>query len=181
MNTMLGKYIYKNLKELIKRLNKDISFMEIGSWDGEGIADLCKTFPNSKFYSIDPFIEDGNTSHISILPEGYKLEEIKSKFIENTALLSNLTHYELTTQSFLDLYSNQLPQIDILLIDGDHSFLGASTDLLLASLLAKKNNLTVYMDDFNKESVRKAFTIFSELHKIDFELTDCVDLIWFKL
>jgi hypothetical protein len=178
---MLGSYIYSNIKTLIKLLNKNISFLEIGSWDGEGIADLCDTFPNSEFYSIDPFIEDGNTMHISMMLAGEKLEHIKEQFKKNTCKLDNLRHYELTTQAFLNKYSDILPEIDILLIDGDHSFLGASTDLLLASILAYKKDLIVFMDDFNKESVRKAYDIFARLHQINFEITDCVDFIKFKL
>jgi hypothetical protein len=60
---MLATYAYTEIEKLLAA-NPGFSYMEIGSFDGEGIAMLCKKFPDQQFYSIDPFIEDGHTTII---------------------------------------------------------------------------------------------------------------------
>ena len=41
------------------------NYLEIGVFDGEIISEIAKKFSSKQCYAIDPFIEDGNTSHIS--------------------------------------------------------------------------------------------------------------------
>jgi hypothetical protein len=177
---MLAAYLYKEAEAFLKAYPKS-NYLEIGSFDGEGIASLCKKFPDRKFYSIDPFLEDGHTSHITKDFRGEFLSLIENKFKENTKTCKNLTHYKITTERFIDLYYKNLPDIDILAIDGDHSFYGVSTDLLLASIFSRKKPIIVLMDDIDKETVNRALSIFNDLHGILIKKTSCPDLIYFVL
>ena len=130
--------------------------MEIGSYDGEGIAMLSNKYPDKMFYSIDPFIEDGNTSDSSGIKKGCPLSEIRKLFVKNTKALKNITHFDMTTEEFIerDLYRNLL--IDLLFIDGDHSEEGTLMDLSLALLLASNKRVFVIMDDLYLDSVVSA-------------------------
>jgi len=177
---MLGAYIYKQVDEFFKDRPKS-NLLEIGSFDGEGIASLCKKYPGSKFYSIDPFIEDGHTGHLTQDLRGDSLKNVEREFRKNTKDYSNLTHFKMTSEEFICSYWINLPDIDILIIDGDHSFPGATIDLTLAAMFARKKQIIVVMDDVCKESVGLALAGFADIHKIITTKTECPDLIYFYL
>lgn len=161
---MLAKYLYEKIDDI---LSKDkLTFMEIGSFDGEGIAMLAKKYADRTFYSIDPFIEDGHTNHITMCNKGEEILKVREQFYNNISKVKNVIHFDTTTRCFIDTNKNYLPQIDILLIDGDHSFEGCMTDLSLAVLLSKNKELIVLMDDTTKESVRNAIKVFTTLFNI---------------
>jgi hypothetical protein len=175
---MLAPYIYNELKTFLKTTKGN--FLEIGSFDGDGIAMLAKLYPEKMFYSIDPFIEDGHTTHITNTMQGNEIEHIYQRFKANTDNLTNIVHFKMPTARFLEL-KLMLPSINTMLIDGDHSFFGASLDLQLANILAKNNELTVFMDDINKKSVRGALNYFNANYGFLIEPTLSIDLIKFKL
>ena len=176
---MLAKYVYKKIKELLKEMPK-ANYMEIGSFDGEGIAELCKSFPDSKFYSVDPFIEDGYTDHITLKTRGEKIDFIKRKFNHNTKGLKNLTHFPVESRYFMTRFKNNIPDIHILFIDGDHAFESCRIDLNIALQLSRKNSLIVFMDDLCKDSVKAALTMFRKENKIK-PIKINRDSIYFKL
>jgi hypothetical protein len=175
---MLSPYIYKLAAELLQQ-NQGVNYLEIGSFDGTGIAGLCKQFPDRMFYSIDPFIEDGHTCHLTDKPKGYRILNICNQFYKNIENIKNIFHYEITTSEFITHF--KLPDIKILLIDGDHNFQGVWTDLALACLFAQQKEIIVIMDDVKKQSVDKAISLFRAFHKIDLIKTECADMIYFKL
>ena len=157
---MLAKHLYYGiLAESLSLMNLR-TYMEIGSYDGEGIALLSNAFPDKMFYSIDPFIEDGNTINSSGGKKGDSLDEIRDLFVKNTRNFKNIIHYDMTSEEFIKrkLYKDLL--IDILFIDGDHSVEGTSIDLTLAVLLSKNKHLFVVMDDLYLEGVASALDRF---------------------
>lgn len=161
---MLAKEIYKGLLCDILKKDSSFNYMEIGSFDGEGIVFLSKRFPGRKLYSIDPFIEDGYTGQITNVKRGDKIESIRDMFVKNVNGSSIITHYDMTSKEFMDkeLYNTVSP--DVLFIDGDHSFEGASLDLSLAMLFASKKRLFVVMDDTQHRGVFKSVILFAKEH-----------------
>lgn len=155
---MLARLLYEGI--LTGYLYKYHTYLEIGSFDGEGIAMLSKKFPDKSFYSIDPFVEDGNTINSSGVEKGKSLDKIRNTFIENTKDCKNIIHFDMTSEEFVikELYENLF--IDILFIDGDHSNKGTSTDLTLAILLSKNKRLFVVMDDLYLDGVTTALNHF---------------------
>ena len=159
---MLAKYLYYGI--LGESLMDVHTYMEIGSYDGEGIALLSNAFPGKMFYSIDPFIEDGNTINASGVEKGRPLNEIRDIFAENTKNCKNITHFDMTTEEFIKrkLYKDLL--VDVLFIDGDHSTESTLIDLSLAMLLSKNNRLFVVMDDLYLDGVVTALDCFKGDH-----------------
>jgi hypothetical protein len=160
---MLARQLYEGI--LLENLYGSQVYLEIGSYDGEGIAMFSKMFPNKTFYSIDPFIEDGHTSRGTGVATGDPLNEIRETFLQNTKDCSNITHFDIKTEEFISrrLYDVVFP--NVLFIDGDHSYECVKIDLQLAELLAKKNKLFVVMDDtVNIEGVVKALEEFKARH-----------------
>ena len=138
---MLARTLYEGV--IKQNLSNAQAYLEIGSYDGEGIAMLSRLFPDKKFYSIDPFIEDGHTWQAEI---GQPMNHIREAFIRNTKDC-NIVHFDMTDDEFMgrELYKTISP--DVLLIDGNHSFECVTLDLHLAELFAKNKRLFVVMDD----------------------------------
>jgi hypothetical protein len=155
---MLSPYLYQKAIELLEQ-NENANYMEIGSFDGEGIAMLCNKFPERKFYAIEPFIEDGNTSHITGIEKGNDLQIVRESFIKNIKDCTNLQHIEQSTIDYMIISGQnkvKFPDIGILLIDGDHSYDAVQHDLMFAWYLAENHPIIVIMDDINNPGVHKA-------------------------
>jgi hypothetical protein len=159
---MLAKNIYDWI--LFEKMENAQSYMEVGSFDGEGIAMLSKRFSNKRFYSIDPFIEDGNTVNSTNIKKGEPINEIRKLFLKNTQYCDNIIHFDMTSEEFIkqELYKNMF--IDILFIDGDHSDKGTSIDLILAMLLSENKHLFVVIDDLYLDGVIYALDRFRIAH-----------------
>ena len=91
-------HLYDTAKSILLS-NLDYSYLEIGSWDGSGIADLAVNFPNQFFFSIDPFIEDGDVR--SGYTKGEKMLSVKDKFLKNTKDIKNIINFEISSKDFL--------------------------------------------------------------------------------
>ena len=163
---MLAKFIYKHVLEKVLRKYRNGSFMEIGSFDGEGILAISRIHPDRTFYSIDPFIEDGNTTQKTNKKRGQKLDDIQAKFIANTKKRKNIVHVNMTTKQFIDEKLYEGINVSVLFIDGNHAYKSVLIDLSLASLLATNNKVCVVMDDVSYSGVKKALAKFRETNKI---------------
>ena len=163
---MLAKFIYKHVLEKALRKYRNGSYMEIGSFDGEGISSISKRHPERAFYSIDPFIEDGNTTQKTNKKRGQKIDDIRAKFVANTRKRKNIVNFDMTTKQFIDkkLYVDM--NVSVLFIDGDHTYKSVLLDLSLASLLATNNKVCVVMDDVSHSGVKRAIAKFRETNTI---------------
>jgi hypothetical protein len=160
---MLARPLYEGI--ILENLYNVQIYMEIGSFDGEGIAMLSKKFPDKMFYSIDPFIEDGHTSRGTGVAPGKPLPGIREHFYKSIKDCGNVFHFDMTDEAFIRGRLYNLIYPDILFIDGDHSFESATLDLQLAELFAKSKRLLVIMDDtVNIEGVAKALSEFKTSH-----------------
>jgi hypothetical protein len=175
---MLARQLYEGI--ILEVLRSKKVYLEIGSYDGDGIATLSRMFPKKKFYSIDPFIEDGHTWQAQI---GHPMNHIRAEFVKNTKGCKNITHFDMTDEKFLKkkLYKTISP--DVLFIDGNHSFECVTIDLHIAELFAKKKRLFVVMDDtVNIEGVVNALAEFKLRHpEIEFKSLPDYGAVYFTL
>ena len=178
---MLAEALYNGVISRLLQENKEFNFLEIGSYHGDGIKMLSNKFPDRKFYSIDPFIEDGFTEQWSHKLKGESLQDIRIIFEQNIADKHNVRHFDMTTEEFIknELYKDI--SVDILFIDGDHSFEGATLDLSLAVLLAEGKTIYVIMDDLQHETVFRAVDQFKETHEIEINPAEGHKTIYFTL
>ncbi len=160
---MLARPLYEGI--LLENLYNVQTYIEIGSFDGEGIAMLSKKFPGKQFYSIDPFIEDGHTSRATGVSIGVSLHGIREHFYSSIKDCENVCHFDMTDEAFLKGRLYNLISPDILFIDGNHSYENVTLDLQLAGLFAKNKKLFVVMDDtVNIEGVVSALDNFKTSH-----------------
>ena len=159
---MLARQLYEGI--IKEHLYSSQVYLEIGSFDGEGIVMLSRLFPDKTFYSIDPFIEDGHTSGNGV-GKGDLLTVIRETFYKNIRTCGNIFHFDMTDDAFMKGRLYNLISPDVLFIDGNHSFEYVTLDLQLAELFAKKKKLFVVMDDtVNIEAVVRALDEFKLRH-----------------
>lgn len=176
---MLAVNAYKSI--IFDSVRGSGSYLEIGSYDGEGIAMLSNAFPDKKFYSIDPFIEDGNTSAGTGVKKGDAIGNIRKAFLSNTSECLNLYHFDITSLEFIKEGLYDKIDVDVIFIDGDHSFEAAFMDLNLALLFSMNKNIIVIMDDYYNEEVNKAVELFNKIHDIKINIIEEYGVIHFNL
>ncbi len=160
---MLARPLYEGI--ILENLYNVKTYLEIGSFDGEGIAMLSKRFPDKIFYSIDPFIEDGHTSRGTGVVVGKPLPGIREHFYSSIKDCENVFHFDMTDEAFIRGRLYNLIYPDILFIDGNHSFESVTLDLRLAEVFARNKRLLVVMDDtVNIEGVARALGGFKTSH-----------------
>jgi hypothetical protein len=175
---MLAKQLYEGL--INDNLHDSHAYLEIGAYDGEGVAMLSKRFLDIQFYCIDPFIEDGHTWQGV---KGEPIDNIRKLFLQNTQLCPNVTHFDMTSEEFLNREFYKTISPDVLFIDGNHSYECVTLDLKLAELFAKKKRLYVVMDDtVNIEGVVRALAEFKlRHHEIEFKSLPNYGAVYFTI
>lgn len=157
-NELLAKDAFEVMQERLRIAQGN--YLETGSFNGDFVARLAKQFPEKQFYCVDPFIEDGNTTHITKVDEGRGLYEPEYLFLKNTSSLPNVALFRQTSKSF---YSDSHPsflwslKIQTILIDGHHRFDHVINDIYLSmDLLRGVIDGLIYLDDFNTADVASA-------------------------
>jgi cephalosporin hydroxylase len=162
----------------------DGNYLEIGVFNGDSIASLGDLYPNKKIYGVDPFIEDGNTSHAT----GKNFGEIIVNQKESTLNLikdkSNIVLFEMTSKSFFEeLNDKKIKELNInaIFIDGDHHYEHVKNDVeLTQALIGNKKGLVIF-DDTRLEDVQKAMNDFEQAlgsRIINKEYIDCCYMIY---
>ena len=130
--------------------NYDGNYLEIGVFNGTSIASLSETYPNKKIYGIDPFLEDGCTSHLTNISQGQPLVNQKENTLNQIKDKANIVLFEMTSKSFVEtLNSEKIKELNInaVFIDGDHHYEHVKNDYELAlSLIGNKSGLIVFDD-----------------------------------
>lgn len=122
-NEAMGLYI------VTRKLARNATVVEIGSWQGKSTYCISKGLRSGKVYAIDPFNADGGFDVES------EIEYIKRKghanllenFIENMQQLKVLEKI-IIKKGYSYQFHQDFGKINFLFIDGDHSIEGCKSD-----------------------------------------------------
>lgn len=126
-------------------------------FDGEGIAMLAGMFPQRKFFGIDPFIEDGYTSHVSGVAAGGALSQMERLARNHVRPHPNVELMVITASDFeksLDQRRIDAISAGVVFVDGDHH--KCREDLSLARRLIVHPHGIIAVDDLHVPDVRKS-------------------------
>ena len=139
--------------------------MEIGCWEGDFSESLVESFPESKLVLVDPWKSSEKNSTGWYGSENVNDEKMNqiyhsvcNKFKDN----KNVTVHRGTVISFYE--SNLQSTMDIVYVDGDHSYEGVLLDLVYADKFTNINSI-IALDDYSrnawwKDDVIKALNSF---------------------
>lgn len=140
------------------------NYLEIGVYDGEGIKQLALHYPDKIIYAVDPFIEDGCTSHHSGVERFEKLIPQRQSTINNIRGIKNIELYEVTSDKFYRRITNPLSyNIGAVFIDGSHHYKDVANDFELAMFLIGNKSGIISVDDLQVEDVFNAYTEFCNM------------------
>lgn len=125
---------------------------EIGVRAGYSAFAMLSACPNAVYIGIDP---DDHRRYRTAEPGAVDYAHKLLSVFSNVLISRNSSH---------DL--RRLPAMDLLHVDGDHSYEGCTADLELA----RSSNVTwVLVDDYNNEVVRSAVDAFVSSHGVEAE------------
>lgn len=154
---MLAGSVYLFIKDELEKYNGN--YLEIGIWDGSGISFLAEKYPGRTLYAIDPFIDDGNTTHVSGVEKGGELTRIREIALKSISNFENIILHEIKSEDFK--HDGNL-NVSFVFIDGDHSLEACVNDYKLAmSLIGKKAGAVVF-DDVQTDGVGRAVQLFEK-------------------
>ena len=143
------------------------NYLEIGVYEGFGLRELAKAYPDRMFFGVDPFIEDGHTTGHNNVPKGEKMLVQREQTYKNIELIPNIVFFEQTSRSWgTDRLTEMLIQhmeISCVLVDGDHSHEEALNDLKIA-LRCLTNGGVIWVDDQGLPEVAQAVKEFTSEH-----------------
>ena len=138
INDQTFHHHYHILYDIVNSYPKDyqVKYLEIGCYAG-GSACLVSQRPNTQVISIDvgrpipPSIPKKNFNKLNIHNNNYRY-----------------IHGSSHEQSIKDEVLKEYDSIDVLFIDGDHSYVGVRNDFFMYSPLVKKGGYIIF-DDYN--------------------------------
>jgi predicted O-methyltransferase YrrM len=126
----------KNLKEYLK---KNISYLEIGSFEGISAYFIYKFFKNKSIHCVDTW--EGSDEH----QKDTNFKDVEFKFDNNLMNIENLNKYKNTSDNF---FENNQNFFDIIYIDGLHKYHQVKKDLNNALKFLKKDGIIICDDYF---------------------------------
>ena len=76
------------------------NYLEIGVFNGDSIAALAREFRQISIFGIDPFVEDGCTTHTTHVQENEAMPEQRANTLANIQGLHNVELFEMTSAVF---------------------------------------------------------------------------------
>jgi hypothetical protein len=153
------------------------NYLEIGIYYGESIARLADHYPDRKIYAVDPFIEDGNTTHHSGVEEHGALTTQREHAFNLAATRPNITIFEQTSRDFyqnLNKYKIMDMRVGAVFIDGNHHYEHVTIDWKLALALLENRSGVVAFDDTGMTDVQQAMREFEQA--CGDRIVECIDL-----
>lgn len=152
-----------------KLISTKCNHLEIGVYHATSLKKLSVLHPNKKFYGIDPFIEDGHTSHESKVDKGKHLGLVREEAYRDLDAFPNVKIYEMTTSNFLrdELDSKKIDELNVgsILIDGSHHYEDVVLDCQIAMRLIGSKRGYIFFDDIHYEGVIQAIEEFEKEYK----------------
>ena len=155
---MLCQTVYRFLLENLQ--NFPGNHLDIGVFDGDGVAELASTYPDKIIYGIDPFIEDGHTCSLTGVNKGEDMISQEERTKHKLSAYQNAFLNVMTSEEFLKLITPEqieIMKINSVFIDGSHWYDDVLIDMTLAVKLIGKNKGIITFDDLNKDEVMKAY------------------------
>ena len=139
------------------------NYLEIGVFNGDSIAALAREFRQISIFGIDPFVEDGCTTHTTHVQENEAMPEQRANTLANIQGLHNVELFEMTSEVFAQSMSDELIDglnIAYVLIDGSHHYADVRQDVDLAMRLIASRTGAIVFDDVNLPGVSEAYQYF---------------------
>lgn len=162
---------------------KNIVWIELGVFRGVNGQYIFKNFDILKMYLIDPYVP---LDYIKIY---YGTKEIV--LYNKSVAKENLKNYEkkcIWLEDFSENVHIQIPNesVDIIYIDGCHSFESVLSDLRLYYSKIKFGGLIIG-DDYNEDGVKRAIELFSKENNLSYKISrankirqfSATDKFWF--
>jgi len=146
----------------------NLNYLEIGVYNGDSIAELARMYPNKTIYAVDPFVEDGFTSHDTGVDRGEYMSQQEANTRQNIAGLDNVVLFKMTSQEFAKMLTDEmieLMNIGHVLVDGSHHYEDVIIDCELSARLFNGKQGVIVFDDANLLGVAQALTEFGEKYK----------------
>ena len=135
------------------------NYLEIGVFNGDSIASLARNNPNLTIYGVDPFLEDGYTTHTTGVNRHEFMPEQQRNTLANTEGLTNVTLFQMTSEAFAATITDELAadmNVAWVLIDGSHHYADVVIDVDLALRLIGDRPGGIVFDDLNLDDVDRA-------------------------
>ena len=137
------------INQISKIRKKKLVIAEIGVWKGAFCKFMLKRCGHSisKYYLIDPWrhLDEWNKPYNIINDKFEKIYKKLMKELENTGKMNKIRILRGTTSEVIDKIKDS--ELDLIYIDGDHTFNGITNDLKLCIPKVSKNGI-VGGDDF---------------------------------
>ena len=169
------------LYTVVRKLPKNATIVEIGSWKGKSTFCLAAALKDGKIIAIDPFNADAGHD------EGSKEEYLQKKGPEDL-LLTFRKNMEsrgvmdriVIKQGFSSEFQKETGAIDFLFIDGDHSIEGCKEDFDMYAPKLKPGGYIAFHDYYpDRPELGPTFVIDNVvLKKKEFQFYKSFDTLW---
>lgn len=163
----MGKlYLHNKITEVISKYD-NIKWVEIGVRFGRNSKYVLNNYDISEIYLIDPYCELPYLTNIfnkKSVQEHKKTAKADLKPFEDKCVW-----LEDFSQNVVDQFENE--SIDIIYIDGDHSYDAVIRDLELYYPKIKKGGLVIG-DDYNEKDVKLAIEAFAKKMDIEYQTSE---------
>jgi len=139
------------------------NYLEIGVFNGDSIANLARAFPNLHIYGIDPFVEDGCTTHTTGVERHQHMPQQLENTYNNIKDLPNVLLFEQFSSDFANTLTDatvEAMRVGSVLIDGSHHYEDVIQDVHLAMRLIGPKAGHIVFDDVNLPGVAQAYQEF---------------------
>lgn len=137
----------KGLLYLIKELPNDIVMAEIGCYAGESTSLFLKSGKVKKLYAIDPWQINYDINDTASTSDFDMVEKEFDKRVVNF----NVIKLKMTMKEAINI----LPELDVIYIDGNHTYDFVFNDIKLSLQKIRKNGI-ISGHDYNNVDVKNA-------------------------
>lgn len=154
--TLFTPHVLEFFKEELSTLPGN--YLEIGVYNGLSIKELALLYPSKRIIGVDPFIEDGCTSHKSGQSLNEQLSAQRINTLDNVKNISNIDLHQLTSVEFYTKNIDVLHEFNVsaVFVDGSHHYVDVVNDYKLAMDLLNKKRGIICFDDLQVPDVAKA-------------------------